>query len=152
MNIRFAEIKDIDLLIRYDKHIAKEEIRNIIRQSRIYIVEKDSQFVGWLRYNLFWDNTPFINMLYILEEYRGRGFGRQAVEFWENEMRQQGYHTFMTSTQADEYAQHFYFRLGYEAAGGFRLGNDPYEIIFSKSEMSDKHSNGHTDTPPGETC
>ncbi len=134
MNIRFAEIKDIDLLIRYDKHIAKEEIRNIIRQSRIYIVEKDSQFVGWLRYNLFWDNTPFINMLYILEEYRGRGFGRQAVEFWENEMRQQGYQTFMTSTQADEYAQHFYFKLGYEAVGGFRPDNGSYEIIFSKSD------------------
>ena len=133
MNIRFAETKDIDVLIRYDKHIAKEEIRNIIRQSRIYIVEKDSQFVGWLRYNLFWDNTPFINMLYILEEYRGRGFGRQAVEFWENEMRQQGFQTFMTSTQADEYAQHFYFKLGYEAVGGFRPDSEPYEIIFSKS-------------------
>ena len=152
MNIRFAEIKDRELLISYDKHISKEEMRIIIQQSRIILVEDHNQFVGWLRYNLFWDHTPFINMLYILEEYRGKGFGRQVVEFWENEMRQQGYHTFMTSTQADEYAQHFYFRLGYEAAGGFRLGNDPYEIIFSKSEMSDKHSNGHTDTSPGETC
>ncbi|WP_369123240.1 hypothetical protein [Schaedlerella arabinosiphila] len=28
-------------------------------------------------------------MLYILEEYRGKGFGRQVVEFWENEMRPQ---------------------------------------------------------------
>lgn len=152
MNIRFAEIKDRELLISYDKHISKEEMRNIIQQSRIILVEDHNQFVGWLRYNLFWDHTPFINMLYILEEYRAKGFGRQVVEFWENEMRQQGYHTFMTSTQADEYAQHFYFRLGYEAVGGFRLGNDPYEIIFSKSEMSDKHSNGHTDTSPGETC
>lgn len=134
MNIRSAEIKDIDVLIQYDKHIPKEEIRNIIQQSHIYIVENDSRFAGWLRYNLFWDNTPFINMLYILGEYRGKGFGRQAVEFWENKMRQQGYRTFMTSTRADEYAQHFYSKLGYEAVGGFRPDNEPYEIIFSKSD------------------
>lgn len=89
MNIRFAEIKDRELLISYDKHISKEEMRNIIQQSRIILVEDHNQFVGWLRYNLFWDHTPFINMLYILEEYRGKGFGRQVVEFWENEMRPQ---------------------------------------------------------------
>lgn len=71
-------------------------------------------------------------MLYVIDEYRGRGFGRQIVMFWESEMKQRGYKTLMTSTQADEYAQHFYFRLGYEAVGGFRLGDDPYEVIFSK--------------------
>lgn len=40
--------------------------------------------------------------------------------YWENEMKQQGYETLMTSTRADEYAQHFYFKLGYEVVGGFR--------------------------------
>ncbi|KAI4439056.1 hypothetical protein C824_001542 [Schaedlerella arabinosiphila] len=39
MNIRFAEIKDRELLISYDKHISKEEMRNIIQQSRIILVE-----------------------------------------------------------------------------------------------------------------
>lgn len=133
MDIRFAENKDIELLIQYDKHISKEEIKNSIRRNRIYIAEDNGQFVGWLRYNLFWDNTPFMNLLYVIEGYRGKGFGRQMVRFWEKEMKRQGYRTLMTSTQADEYAQHFYFRLGYEAVGGFRLGDDPYEVIFAKS-------------------
>ena len=133
MDIRFAENKDLNLLYKNDKHISKEEIQSSIRRNRIYIAEDNGAFVGWMRYNLFWDSIPFMNMLYVMEEYRGRGYGRQIVMHWENEMKQQGYKMFMTSTQADEYAQHFYFKLGYEAVGGFRLEDDPYEVIFAKS-------------------
>lgn len=140
MNIRLAENKDMDLLISYDKHISKEELVHVIQQNRVYIAEDNGYFAGWLRYGLFWDNIPFMNLLYVLEEYRGRGFGRQLVMYWENEMKQQGYKTWMTSTQADEYAQHFYFKLGYEAIGGFRLVDDPYEIIFSKNICHAKKS------------
>lgn len=133
MNIRHAKNKDIELLIRYDRHISKQEMEKSILWNRIYIAEENGQLIGWLRYNLFWDQIPFMNMLYVLEEYRGGGAGRQLVMFWENEMNRQGYATLMTSTQADEYAQHFYFKLGYEAVGGFRLDEAPYEMIFSKN-------------------
>lgn len=132
MLIRYAEESDIDLLTEHDKHISKEELRNAVRLHRIYIAEENGSFVGWLRYNLFWDNTPFMNLLYILEQYREKGFGRQIVSFWESEMARQGFETIMTSTQSDEYAQHFYFKLGYDAIGGFRLPGDAYEVIFAK--------------------
>ena len=132
MNIRFAVSKDIIVLGRYDEHISKSEMENAIRLNRIYIVEEEGHFAGWLRYNLFWDNTPFMNLLYILEKYQGRGFGRQLTAFWEKEMESQGFGMVMTSTQSDEYAQHFYFRLGYTAIGGFLWENDPYEVIFAK--------------------
>ncbi len=32
-----------------------------------------------------------MNMLYFLEEYRGRGYGTQMVSFWEKEMIKLGY-------------------------------------------------------------
>ena len=41
------------------------------------------------------------------------------VLHWEEEMRQLGYDSVMTSTASDEYAQHFYRKLGYETIGGF---------------------------------
>ncbi|MCI8639749.1 MAG: GNAT family N-acetyltransferase [Coprococcus sp.] len=134
MNIRFAESKDIGILVRYDRHISKEEIENSILRNFIYIAEDHGRFRGWLRYNLFWDSIPFMNMLYVLEEYRGRGVGRQIVTFWENEMSRRGHKMLMTSTRADELAQHFYFKIGYEAIGGFKLGDEPYEMIFSKNK------------------
>ncbi len=133
MKIRFAESRDRDMLIRYDKHIKADELKDILSRKRILTAEENGQFAGWLRYGMFWDSIPFMNMLYILEEFRGKGAGRQMVMFWENEMKRRGYQTLMTSAQSDEYAQHFYFRLGYEAVGGFRMGAEPYEVIFAKT-------------------
>ena len=100
--------------------------------NRVYIAEEDTEFAGWLRYNLFWDNTPFMNMIYILEDYRGKGYGRQLVDFWEEQMKLLDYECVMTSTASDEYAQHFYVKLGYRTVGGFTFKDDPYEIILMK--------------------
>lgn len=132
MEIRFAIMKDIDTLSFYDKHISKEELENSIRLNRVYILKKDDNFIGWLRYNLFWNNTPFMNMLYLLEDNRGKGLDKQIVVYWEEQMKMLGYSSVMTSTASNEYAQHFYNKLGYITVGGFLLTGDPYEIILSK--------------------
>lgn len=133
MIMRIAKVKDIEIISLIDKHISKNELENIINLKRAYIFEEEDKFIGWLRYNLFWDNTPFINMLYILDEYRGQGFGRLAVEFLEEELKSLGHKTLLTSTASNEYAQHFYNKLGYKTIGGFTLGEDPFEIILSKN-------------------
>lgn len=132
MLIRPAAPNDIEILSRWDKHISKQEMENNIRLGRVYIAEENGNFVGWLRYNLFWDNTPFMNMIYLLEKNRGIGFGKQLVEYWENQMKMLNYKVVMTSTASDEYAQHFYHKLGYSTIGGFLLKGDPYEVIMAK--------------------
>lgn len=131
--IRKAQERDADVILLYDKHIAREELTNLINLNRVYIAEENGQFCGWLRYNLFWDNTPFMNMLYFLEGFRNRGYGRQLAGEWENDMKSLGYSEVMTSTQSDETAQHFYTKLGYKVIGGFSQNNDPFELIMSKS-------------------
>lgn len=132
MNIRLAENEDLNTILLYDRHISREELANLIMLGRVYVAAEDGQFCGWLRYNLFWDNTPFMNLLYLLENVRGKGGGRALTEYWESEMRKAGYHTVMTSTQSDEYAQHFYQHLGYKAIGSFMPDDDPMEIILAK--------------------
>ena len=87
---------------------------------------------GWLRWNLFWDNTPFMNMLFLLEEYRGQGFGGKMVSVWEEQMKAAGYECVMTSTLSNEEAQHFYRRRHYVDAGALLLPGEPLEIIFVK--------------------
>lgn len=133
MQIRWAEEKDLAILRTYDQHIRADELENRVRQGGVLIAEEQGRFVGWLRYNLFWDNTPFMNMLYLLEPERGKGTGRALVAFWEEQMKKQGYRAVMTSSQADEYAQHFYQHIGYRAIGGFLLPGEAYELIFWKS-------------------
>ena len=86
-----------------------------------------------MRYNLFWDSIPFMNIIYILEKYWKMGIGRELVKYWENEMKQNGYKNVLTSTQSNEEAQHFYRKMGYWEIGGFKYLNDPFEIIFLKT-------------------
>lgn len=132
MRIRKATEKDVRILSEKDRHICKSELRNLIQLKRIYIAERNHQLTGWLRYGLFWDNTPFMNMLYLLEDFRGKGYGKALVGHWETEMKQSGYGVVMTSTAADEYAQHFYHKLGYKTVGGFTPQDSSYEIILEK--------------------
>ncbi len=93
---------------------------------------ENEKFVGWLRYNLFWDNIPFINMLFFLDEQRGKGYGTKLVSYWENEMKKLNYDIVLTSTQSNEEAQFFYRKIGYTDCGSLILPKEPLEIILYK--------------------
>lgn len=82
MTIRIAELKDLHFLTHYDKHIPETELINVIEQRHILIAETDGKNIGWLRFNYFWDNTPFMNMLFMLSEYRGNKHGTNLIAFW----------------------------------------------------------------------
>lgn len=132
MTILPATEHHIPALLQHDRHISETELRNLASMGRILVAEENGTFCGWLRWNLFWDNTPFMNMLYVLEPYRGTGLGKELTAHWERSLRTMGYQTVMTSTASDEYAQHFYQKLGYETIGGFTPFGDPYELILAK--------------------
>lgn len=130
--IRYANKDDIEIISKYDEHISIEELENVIKMKRLIVMFNEDKFIGWLRFNLFWDNTPFMNMLYFLDNERGKGYGRQLVSFWEKEMKNKGYECVLTSTQSNEEAQFFYRKLGYIDSGSLLLPNEALEIIFYK--------------------
>lgn len=132
IEIRYATIADKEILLSKDSHIKESVWEETIKSSREIIMFVDNNFAGWLRWNLFWDEIPFMNMLYFLEEYRGKGYGTQIVRFWESEMIKLGYDKVMTSSQANEFAQHFYRKFGYQDAGSFFPFCNDLEIIFTK--------------------
>jgi ribosomal protein S18 acetylase RimI-like enzyme len=132
MIIRYAGNNDYAWLKKYDKHINDEILKMKINLREIYIARENNETIGWLRYNLFWDEIPFMNMLYLLENYRRKGIGKKLVEHWENEMKNKGYKNVLTSTLSNENAQHFYRKIGYTEIGGFKYLEEPYEIIFYK--------------------
>ena len=131
--IRLAGESDLAFLAAHDRHIGAQELANVVRRGRVVIAtDAEGAPVGWLRWGLFWDNTPFMNLLFVLPRARGQGIARTLVERWEDDMRAQGYATVMTSTASDEDAQGLYRHLGYRAAGGFLPEGEPYELIFTK--------------------
>lgn len=131
--IRYAGENDFEQLARLDRHISPDELKNAIKLRRVILLEDNDGLAGWLRYNLFWDNTPFMNLLYVLEGKRGQGFGWQLVDFWESEMKRLGYGEALTSTLSNERAQFFYRKHGYADCGSLLLPGEPLEIILRKS-------------------
>ena len=133
INIRFAKKIDKVFWFSLDKHLSEAEFDKKVRDKQGYIISVDNCPVGILRYNLFWDNTPFCNLLYIAEGCQKRGLGRALMYKWENDMRLLGHNLVLVSTQADEDAQHFYRAIGYSDCGSLNLPNQPTELFLSKN-------------------
>ena len=133
MTIRYAATHDLAWLQDQEEHVDSDTLRKKIGARELIIAQSETELIGWLRYGFFWDEIPFMNMLFLIRAMRGRGIGRQLVEFWESEMRAKNYQLVMTSSQANEDAQHFYRKLGYTDCGSFQLPRQDLELIFCKS-------------------
>lgn len=135
--IRYMKISDKKFWYNLDKHLPEAEFANKVRNKQGYVLLENNKPMGLLRYNLFWDNTPFCTMLFIDFSVQGRGYGRKLIEYWENDMKLQGYGMVLTSTQVDEEAQHFYRKLGYKDCGGLIVDiqgyHQPMELFLIKA-------------------
>jgi len=127
VTIRYASVLDKEFWFTLDKHLNEKEFYKIVRDDRGYILLNDNKPIGLLRYNLFWDNIPFCNLIIIDNKNQGQSFGKQLIQYWENDMKSQRYKVVLTSTQVDETAQHFYRKMGYKDCGGLVMDIPGYE-------------------------
>ena len=135
--IRGLKKEDKDFWYTLDRHLPEAEFIKKVADKRGYVIFDDEKPIGIFRFNMFWDNIPFLTMIYIDFSYHKKGYGRKAMEFWETEMAGLGYKMVMTSTQADEEAQHFYRKLGYKDSGCLVLDipgfEQPLEMFMIKA-------------------
>lgn len=141
--IRYVESRDREAWRALDGHLPRIEFDRKVRDRLGLVLLEGERIIGILRWNLFWDEVPFCNLLYIAEDRRGQGNGRLLMARWEREMAAQGHDMVMTSTQSDETAQHFYRKLGYKDSGGFTVDipghEQPLELIFIKGLERKEH-------------
>lgn len=132
VTIRPAVVDDSDFLRQHDSHVHRDVLIKLIDEGQILVAVDAESVCGWLRWNLFWDEIPFMNMLFVVERLRGEGLGTALVAKWENSLRSQGFTTAMTSTQSDERAQTFYRARGYLDCGVLLQPGEPSEIFMRK--------------------
>ncbi len=126
-DIKKAELSDREFWYTLDRHLPEAEFENKVRDGRGYVLRLGGKPAAILRYSLFWDSIPFCNMLFVEEGFRRQGCGKMLMEHWERDMKEQGLKMVLTSTQADEEAQHFYRKLGYRDCGGLVIDVTGYE-------------------------
>jgi len=136
LEIKIVTNNDKEFVMSIDKHINDTGYNNLVYTKSGYVIWEKNQRTGIIVHCILWDNIPFMNFLFIKEEYRNKGFAKQAIIIWENEMKNQGYKMTLISTQVDEGAQHLYRKLGYIDCGGLVFNNTPFdqpmEMFFRK--------------------
>ena len=119
LEIRLAVAKDKKQILKYDPHIHHDKVGECICNGLVDVLCDGKKIVGILRWNLFWQSIPFLDLIYIDEAYRGQGWGSKMMADWEDSMKAMGYSYVMLSTQEDETAKYFYEKLGYHRIGAF---------------------------------
>lgn len=129
-----ATEKEIIDIMRYDKHISEERLRSCIINGTVYAIKLDDIIIGVMRYSLFWQSIPFLDLIFIDFHYHGKGVGKQAMDYWESQMKALGHKYTLTSTQEDETVQFFYEKIGYIRTGEFLPPEqDAKELIYQKA-------------------
>ena len=57
--IKYVTAQDKSFWYTLDKHLPESQFELKVRDKMGYVLFEDKKPVGLLRYNLFWDNTPF---------------------------------------------------------------------------------------------
>ena len=136
MEIRLAVAKDKKKILKYDCHIHHNKVGECIYNGKVDVLCDGDKIVGVLRWNLFWQSIPFLDLLFIDEAYRGQGWGRKMMEDWEDTMKAMGYPYVMLSTQEDETAKYFYETLGYSRIGAFLPPEQEADEIMYLKELN----------------
>ena len=123
----YATMDDKPHFCNERENLPESEYALKVRDKRCYVMYYEDKPIGYMRYNLIFDFVPFLTCFYVADHHKGKGFGKQAMTHWENEMRSLGYKMIMVSTQVDEDGQHFYRKLGYKDMGTIVMDIPPYE-------------------------
>ncbi len=136
LSIRPVTREDQDFWLSIDHHSTIDDFQHKVNASLGFVLFEDGVPIGLMHYYPMWDNLPFLNLMFLLPDWRGKGYGQTALAYWENAMWHKGYRMTLLSTQADESAQFFYRKQGYRECGCLILRDcpleQPMEIFFLK--------------------
>ncbi|MEL6320556.1 MAG: GNAT family N-acetyltransferase [Cyanobacteria bacterium J06626_14] len=137
--IRQAVSKDLPALSNLD-HVARNDsdrrdfIRDAIKAHRAWVLEVSTRVVGYGIISHEFFGRSFLDLIYIAESHRSRGFGPSLVAFLENQSRSNN--VFTSTNQSNSHMQHVLEKLGYERSGIIHnLDPDDPEIVYVKRSV-----------------
>ena len=133
MTIEVAKSGDFSQVRNFDRHIPQDRLLACIEAGQVLVLKENQSIRGILRWSLFWQTIPFVDLIFLDFAIHGQGCGTSMMHDWESRMAQAGYSFVMTSTQEDETAWQFYEKLGYARIGSFLPPDqEAPELIYGK--------------------
>src|SRR2546423_12734915 len=99
--LRAAQATDFLFLRGFTSESRDRQLRAQIRDGRLRIIESSEGAVGFIKFYVLWEVLPFIEVIIVRDDCRGRGIGRGAIRDWEAEI-ERSFRRAIVSTQADE--------------------------------------------------
>lgn len=131
--IRRGTLEDLEILVDLDSDIDADILQQkIIAEQCLVLVEEDT-IIGYLRYSLFLDRIPFLNLLHVKPAYRGLGHSAELLNYWETEMMAMGHFLLMCTADSTQHLQHFYRDSDYVDAGNFLIPGEEFQVILMKT-------------------
>ncbi len=133
LNIRFANEADIPNLKKLDSWTKDIMWHRKIFGQEVIVLEAENQIIGLIRYDLLWSTVPFLSLIFVEENYRGKGYSRQMLEFLKMHLRSEGYVALLSSSQTDEpEAQNWHRHIGFKSNGIIEniADDDVGEVVF----------------------
>ena len=135
MEIRTAVPADLDGIRSYDRHIPLSRLKDCIHRALVDVLVDGCKIVGVLRWNLFWQSLPFLDLIYLDDTLRGQGWGTKMMAHWEANMAALGFDHVLLSTQSDETSKSFYEKLGYRRCGSFLPPDQDVEELMYRKDL-----------------
>jgi ribosomal protein S18 acetylase RimI-like enzyme len=131
--LRPAQDTDFAFLRDFTNAPPDDQLRAQIRDGRLRIIESNEGPAGFIKFYVLWEVLPFIEVIIVRNDCRGRGIGGAAVRSWEEEMSARSFQIAIVSTAADETAQNFWRRVGYQNCGSLALPGRPLELFMYRN-------------------
>jgi len=117
VTVRLADYSDLDF-VSQEGYLPKEEVLRKIKRRECFVLGVDGNLAGYLRLEYLWSLVPFIALIIIEEQYRGKGYSRELLGFVEIFLKNESYEVLYSSSQADELEPQAWHRhVGFEECG-----------------------------------
>lgn len=113
---------------------AREDLTAWTAQGhRLYFIRRDGDTVGFLHLGSRGGEIDWLEDLFVLPEYQGRGIGSQAVRLAEAMVRQYSQSMYIEAAARNERAVRLYRRLGYDCLNTVTIRKDfpgyDYDVV-----------------------
>jgi ribosomal protein S18 acetylase RimI-like enzyme len=100
--VRFAIQNDKEPCFEFDHSDRQDIIENKIDMHEIILAERCGEVVGYLKLEYIWSKLPYISLIILKPEFRGKGIGTLMLNYLIEFLQLNGYETLLSSSQVNE--------------------------------------------------